>query len=202
MDRIEANNSIRLCGTPLTAPEYSHSSRGLDFYTFPLRVQRLSGAADTLNILLRREQLEALPGEGAPGLCVEGEIRSFNSRRGEGAKLVITVLAQELSPYPGEDENRVTLRGTLCKEPKLRVTPMGREICDLMLAVNRHYGRSDYLPCICWGLTARKAAVWDVGTRLRLEGRMQSRGYIKLTDEGPLHRTAFEISAMELELLT
>lgn len=198
MDQIEANNSARLCGTAAAAPVYSHSSRGLDFYTFPLRVRRLSGAADTLNVLLRESQLETLAALGER-LCVEGEVRSFNSRRGDGAKLVVTVLAQALSEAGAEDENRVVLRGTLCKAPKLRLTPMGREICDLMLAVNRHYGRSDYLPCICWGLSAREAARFGVGTRLRLEGRMQSRGYIKLTDDGPIQRTAYEISAMSVE---
>lgn len=199
MDRIEANNFVRLCGTPTAAPAYSHSSRGLDFFTLPLRVQRLSGAADTLNILLRREQLDGL--EGARRLCVEGEVRSFNSRRGDGARLVITVLAQSLPEAGDADENLVVLRGTLCKAPNHRSTPMGREICDLMLAVNRHYGRSDYLPCICWGLTAREAGRYSVGTRLRLAGRMQSRGYIKLTDAGPVQRTAYEVSAMELEQL-
>lgn len=199
MDRIEANNTARLCGRAAAAPVYSHSSRGLDFFSFPLRVERLSGTADTLNILLRREQLDAL--EGTERLCVDGEVRSFNSRRSSGARLVITVLARELSPCAGPDCNEVALRGTLCKEPVLRTTPMGREICDLMLAVNRHYGRSDYLPCICWGFTAREAARFTVGTRVRLAGRLQSRGYIKLAPDGPEQRTAFEISAMELARL-
>ena len=93
-----------------------------------------------------------------------------------------------------EDENLVALTGTLCKPPNLRVTPMGRDICDLMLAVNRRYGRSDYLPCICWGLKAREAACWEVGTQIRLEGRVQSRGYVKLTETGPVQRVAYEVS--------
>ena len=195
MDRIEANNSVQLCGVMGGAPRYSHSSRGLDFYLFPLVVERLSGAADTLNILVRADQLEALsPGEEEK-LCLSGEVRSFNSRRGGGAKLVITVLARELGFCSGEDRNFVELSGTLCKAPNPRTTPMGREICDLMLAVNRHYGRSDYLPCICWGKAAREAASWEVGTKIRLEGRLQSRDYIKITQEGPIQRTAFEISA-------
>ena len=128
-----------------------------------------------------------------------GEVRSFNSRRGTGARLVITVLARELSVCEEEDDNRVFLTGTLCKAPVLRSTPMGREICDLMLAVNRRYGRSDYLPCICWGLSAREAARWEVGARVELEGRLQSRRYIKMTESGPVEKTAFEISALRLQ---
>ena len=195
---MEANNYARLCGVMAAAPAFSHSSRGLDFYHFPLTVERLSGNTDTLNVLLRREQLAALEPDGQGKLCVMGEVRSFNSRRGTGARLVITVLARELCFCDEEDSNLVRLRGTLCKPPNLRSTPLGREICDLMLAVNRHYGRSDYLPCICWGLSAREAAGWEVGTPLLLEGRIQSRDYIKLTEEGPVRRTAYEISATQV----
>ena len=198
MDNMEANNSVCLSGVMAGEAVFSHSSRGLEFYVFPLRVQRLSGNTDTLNVLLRAEQLPELPTQGEK-LLVTGEVRSFNSRRTDGARLVITVLARQLALCDGEDENRVLLAGTLCKPPNARTTPMGREICDLMLAVNRRYGRSDYLPCICWGECARAAADWTVGTRVRLEGRLQSREYIKITDEGPVRRTAFEVSAVRAE---
>ena len=198
MDQMEVNNALHLCGTVSESPAYSHSSRGLDFYSFPLTVERLSGNSDTLNILARRDQLDAVPLTAGTRLAVEGEVRSFNSRRTSGARLVITVLALTLSPGDDTDRNEVTLLGTLCKPPNPRTTPMGREICDLMLAVNRRYGRSDYLPCICWGLNARRAAGWETGTRLRITGRLQSRDYIKLTEEGAVRRTAFEISAAEI----
>ena len=198
MDEMDRNNQVRLVGVPAGRPAYSHSSRGIDFFSFPLCVQRLSGNSDTLNILLRREQLETLEVADQGKLCVVGEVRSFNSRRSTGARLVITVLARELGFCNEEDDNRVFLTGTLCKAPVLRSTPMGREICDLMLAVNRRYGRSDYLPCICWGLSAREAARWEVGTRLELEGRLQSRNYIKMTETGPVEKTAFEISAIRV----
>ncbi len=201
MDRMDANNYARLCGTIADTPAFSHSSRGLDFYHFPLTVQRLSGNTDTLNILIRKEQLASLEAGGQNKLCVTGEVRSFNSRRGSGARLVITVLARELGFCGEEDSNQIRLRGALCKPPNLRSTPLGREICDLMLAVNRHYGRSDYLPCICWGRAAREAADWDVGTQVMLEGRLQSRDYIKLTETGPLQRTAFEVSATHVSRL-
>lgn len=199
MDMIPENNYAKLCGVMAAGPVYSHSSRGQDFYSFPLEIQRLSGNTDTVNVILRREQLAALETEAAEKLCVVGQLRSFNNRRGEGAKLVITVFAKELFFCDEEDANLVRLSGTLCKAPNLRTTPMGRDICDLMLAVNRRYGRSDYLPCICWGVKAREAAAWGVGTELKLEGRIQSRNYIKLTEDGPVEKTAFEVSVTEAE---
>lgn len=199
MEAFTENNTVRLCGTVSGIPVYSHSSRGQDFFSFPLSVLRLSGNADTLNIIARPEQLEGLRMQEGDRLCVSGQLRSYNNRRGAGAKLVITVFTSELCSWEGEDSNLVRLTGTLCKAPSLRSTPLGRDICDLMLAVNRHYGRSDYLPCICWGITARRAALWPVGTRVRLEGRVQSRSYRKLTEQGPEFRTAFEVSVTEIE---
>ena len=197
MDMICDNNFTRLCGSMSGKPVYSHSSRAQQFYIFPLEVERLSGNRDVINIVVRQEQLAALNVENQGKLWVEGQLRTFNNRHGQGAKLVITVLAKELGFCDGEDENQVQLSGTLCKAPNLRTTPMGRDICDLMLAVNRHYGRSDYLPCICWGLKAREAAGWTVGTHLCLQGRIQSRSYIKLTEDGPVEKTAFEVSVTD-----
>ena len=197
MDMNNENNYTRLCGHMAGSPVYSHASRGQQFFTFPLEISRLSGNLDRVNVVIRQEQLAALePGEQEK-LCVVGELRTFNNRHGEGAKLVITVFARELFFSDEEDSNLVRLRGTLCKAPNLRCTPMGRDICDLMLAVNRHYGRSDYLPCICWGLKAREAASWTVGTHLCLQGRIQSRSYIKLTEDGPVEKTAFEVSVTD-----
>lgn len=201
MDMTSETNYVKLCGVIAGKPEYSHSSRNQDFYSFPLQVQRLSGNTDTLNIVLRKEQLAELELKETGMLSVEGQLRSFNNRRGQGAKLIITVFAKELHFCDDDYENTVCLRGTLCKEPNLRCTPMGRDICDLMLAVNRRYGRSDYLPCICWGHNARQASLWSVGTELSLEGRIQSRNYIKLTDEGPVEKTAFEVSITDVKLL-
>lgn len=196
MDMNPQNNCVRLCGIPAGPPLYSHSSRGQDFYCFPLTVERLSGNTDTLNILARSAQLEPL---SAPGrLLVEGQLRSYNNRSGVGARLVITVLAGEIALTQEPDSNLVLLSGTLCKPPNLRCTPMGRDICDLMLAVNRRCGRSDYLPCICWGQSAREAARWQVGERVRLSGRLQSRRYLKQTEDGPVEKTAFEVSAGEI----
>ena len=199
MDTFLEPNEVQLCGTLAQAPAYSHTSRGQEFFRLSLRILRLSGNADTVPLLIRREQLEALPLSDAEKLQVSGELRSFNNRRGEGPRLVITVFARELRFSQEEDQNLVRLQGTLCRPPSFRTTPMGREICDLMLAVNRRYSRSDYLPCICWGATARRAARWTVGQQLQLEGRIQSREYRKLVDGELLLRTAYEVSATEIE---
>jgi primosomal replication protein N len=199
MDMTYDNNFTRLCGSMYSAPVFSHSSRGQDFYVFPLEVERLSGNTDIINIVVRHEQLSDLPVDDSQKLWIEGQLRTFNNRHGEGAKLVITVLAKDLGFCDSEDENLVQLSGTLCKLPNLRTTPMGRDICDLMLAVNRRYGRSDYLPCICWGIKARQAANWTVGTHVQLQGRIQSRKYIKLTDGEPIEKTAFEVSVTEIQ---
>lgn len=199
MELNQDNNRVQLCGTMAGAPHYSHRAGGQDFYTFPLEVGRLSGSFDVLNIVLRESQLASVQAEEKPRLLVSGELRSFNNRRGEGAKLVLTVLARELSLTDEPDDNRVSLTGTLCKAPNARVTPLGRDICDLLLAVNRRGGRSDYLPCICWGSRAREAVTWTVGTVLHLEGRFQSREYLKLCGDGLSRRTAYEVSAARIE---
>lgn len=202
MDEMQNINHVLLCGVPAGDPAFSHASRLERFYAFPLEVSRLSGTMDRLNIILREELLPELRPSRAGLLRVEGELRSFNNRSGEGSRLVITVFAREIGP-PEENqwENQVELLGTLCKPPNRRTTPMGREICDLMVAVNRHYGRSDYLPCIAWGQNARLAAGWTVGTRVRVLGRIQSREYIKNIDGEPVRRTAFEVSAGDIAAL-
>lgn len=198
MEEITAANYAELCGVMAEPPVYSHSGRGEEFYIFPLETKRLSGAVDRINIVARKELLSKELEETGK-LRVIGELRSFNNKHGSGARLVITVYAREIGFCDGEDMNVIRLTGSLCKQPNLRTTPMGRDICDLMLAVNRRYGRSDYLPCITWGLKAREAAQWQVGDRVSLEGRIQSRGYIKLIDNEAYERTAYEVSVVEIE---
>ena len=202
MEMNQENNQVRLCGAMAGAPHWSHRAGGQDFYSFPLEVERLSGSFDTLNIVLRQSQLALVEAQEQPRLRILGELRSFNNRRGEGARLVLTVLARELALTDEPDDNLVMLTGTLCKAPNARVTPLGRDICDLLLAVNRRGGRSDYLPCICWGSRAREAAHWTVGTVIRLEGRFQSRAYLKLREDMPEQRTAYEVSASRIEALS
>ena len=202
MDENISRNTARLCGVIAAAPAFSHSGRGECFYTFPLEVARLSGATDKINIIVRDELMESIQLCEAEKICVVGELRSFNNKSGEGAKLVITVFAKELYLCDDDDLHEVRLIGTLCKKPNLRMTPMGRDICDLMLAVNRRYGRSDYLPCITWGLKAREAAEWDTGTMVTLEGRIQSRNYIKIVGGDPVEKTAFEVSVTDIAEFT
>lgn len=202
MDENISRNTARLCGVIAAAPAFSHSGRGECFYTFPLEVARLSGATDKINIIVRDELMESIQLCEAEKICVVGELRSFNNKSGEGAKLVITVFAKELYLCDDDDLNEVHLIGTLCKKPNLRMTPMGRDICDLMLAVNRRYGRSDYLPCITWGLKAREAAEWGTGTMVALEGRIQSRNYIKIVGGDPVEKTAFEVSVTDIAEFT
>ena len=202
MDENISRNTARLCGVIAAAPTFSHSGRGESFYTFPLEAARLSGATDKINIIVRDELMENVELREAEKICVIGELRSFNNKSGEGAKLVITVFAKELYLCDDDDLNEVRLIGTLCKKPNLRMTPMGRDICDLMLAVNRRYGRSDYLPCITWGLKAREAAEWDTGTMVTLEGRIQSRNYIKIVGGDPVEKTAFEVWVTDIAEFT
>jgi primosomal replication protein N len=198
MEESKRNNSVFLRGSVSEPPRFSHVSREESFFQFSLEVCRLSGTPDTLHILARSALLESLELRGGDQLCVAGELRSFNNKSGVGQKLVITVFARELWFEDGADENTVALSGILCKAPNYRTTPMGREICDLMLAVNRRYGRSDYLPCIAWGVHARAAAQWTVGTAVRLTGRIQSRCYTKMIDGEPVEKTAYEVSVSDI----
>lgn len=199
MDELKVTNYCCLRGAMAAVPRYSHSSRGEDFYSFPLEVCRLSGTSDTINVIARSSLLDSVEVVENAKLFVEGELRSFNNKSGEGPKLIITVFAREMWFENGEDENSIELVGTICKAPNLRVTPMGREICDLMLAVNRRYGRSDYLPCIAWGIRARDAASWDVGTTVSLTGRIQSRRYTKVIDGESFEKVAYEVSVIDIQ---
>ncbi len=192
-------NHISLVGTAGDTPERSHENHGITYVQFPLRINRLSGTEDVLNVVAAQTMLQ--PGMVEPGalLAVEGEVRSYNNRSGTGSRLVITVYARTLEEVAGEHKNELTLAGVLCKPPVVRRTPLGREICDLMLAVNRKYGRADYLPCIAWGGLAAWCGQLQVGDGLKLRGRLQSREYTKETDGQSIRRTAFEVSVMSLE---
>ncbi len=195
---MQTNNIIFLRGRLAAAPAFSHSNHGVEYLLLPLSVRRLSGAEDRLNVVAAREQLSGLVLETDSTLAVRGEVRTFNNRSGVGSRLVVSVFAKELSQEEGEDENRLELSGTLCKSPVLRTTPLGRTICDMILAINRRYGRADYLPCIAWGSLAYRCGSMGVGDRLSLEGRLQSRIYTKEINGQLQERTAFEVSVMSL----
>lgn len=196
----QSANHIALTGCLASAPQYSHSNHGRRFYSFYLEVTRLSGTVDRLQILAPEALLADTIAEEGDGLCIEGQIRSFNNRSGEGRRLIISVLAEQISVCSAPHDNSVTLQGIICKDPVYRRTPLGREICDIMLAVNRPYRRADYLPCILWGRCAQEVSCYPVGTPLALTGRLQSREYIKVIDGTPEQRTAYEISVITAEL--
>ena len=195
---MQTNNKILLRGRLSAPPAPSHVNHGVEYFLLPLTARRLSGAEDHLNVIAAKEQLSGLSlKEGSP-LTVRGEVRTFNNRSGVGSRLVVSVFARELTQEEGEDENVLALSGVLCKPPALRATPLGRTICDMILAINRRYGRADYLPCIAWGSLAYHCGSMKVGDRLALEGRLQSRVYTKEIDGQIQERTAFEVSVMSL----
>jgi single-strand DNA-binding protein len=192
----ETRNEVLLEGNALEAPILSHENHGTLFYRFPLEIPRLSGQSDVLPILLPDTLLPQL--STAAPLRIRGQLRSFNNRSGVGNRLVLVVYAKHIELGIGEFCNHILLSGSLCKMPIFRRTPLGRSICDLMLAVPRRYGRTDYLPVIAWGQLALQASALSVSDFLSLEGRIQSRTYRKVTENGAEDRIAYEVSMMHL----
>lgn len=199
----ESGNIIHLRGQICENLQFGHELFGEQFYVTTLRVPRLSGAEDFLPITLSERLLMDAPLAVGNELCLEGQLRSYNKVVEGAGRLLITAFAQRLIP-PSDDENpnHVQLTGALCKPPSYRTTPFGREIADLMLAVNRSYGKSDYIPCITWGRTARYAANLKIGDKVQLAGRFQSRNYQKqLPDGTTLNKVAYEVSVSRLTAL-
>lgn len=194
-------NAITIRGSLSRLPEYSHENHGKRFMTFQLEVPRLSGAVDLLPVIAEEQLLGQLDPTAGSMLTVTGQIRSHNQRVDGIRRLMIFVFAISVTVEDGDPLNDVMLEGFLCKEPIFRRTPLGREICDVMLAVPRAFHRADYLPCILWGRTAQEIAACHTRDRIRICGRLQSRVYTKLTEEGCIQRTAYEISALSAEIL-
>lgn len=195
-------NQITLRGTLASLPQFSHENHGHRFFRFLLEVPRLSGAVDILPVVAQEEILNAADLSAGEMLTVTGQVRSHNIRSDGRRHLLIFVFPTKILCEDGEPKNEVTLEGTLCREPTYRRTPLGREICDVMLAVPRAFKRADYLPCILWGRTAQETAQCHTRDKLRIQGRLQSRAYTKVTDGGSEERTAYEISALSAEVLT
>ena len=192
-------NSITLRGALLSLPQFSHSNHGKEFYRFALEVPRLSGAVDLLPVIAQAPLVMNLDPTVGSMIRVCGQIRSHNQRSENGRHLLVFVFATEISVEDGEPVNDVILEGTLCREPTFRRTPLGREICDVMLAVPRAFHRADYLPCILWGRTAQEVCQCHTRDVISIRGRLQSRIYTKMTEEGAMDRTAYEISALSAE---
>lgn len=191
------NNCITLRGSLVELPRFSHENHGRNFYRFFLEVPRLSGAIDTLPIIAEESILAPIDPSAGEMLTVLGQIRTHNQRSETGRHLLIFVFATGITAEDGDPVNDVILEGPLCREPTYRRTPLGREICDVMLAVPRAFRRADYLPCILWGRTAQEISACHTRDIIRIQGRLQSRIYTKLTEDGAIERTAYEISALQ-----
>jgi len=195
------NNRIVAVGKLDGMLELSHEVMNEPFYTGTLLVKRLSGAVDRLPVTIPGKLVGMLPEDREQMMLMTGQVRSYNKVVDGAGRLMVTLFVQNISEVQDNDTlNKVNLTGALCKPPIYRSTPFGREICDMMLAVNRAFGKSDYIPCIAWGRNAQYASRFNVGDHVRLTGRLQSREYQKLLDNGEyLVRNAYEVSAFTLE---
>ncbi len=199
MEEFIHQNALELVGELYSAPTFSHQNHGVSFYRFLLAVERLSGQRDLLPVLAPQPILEQCgPMDFDHPYRIAGQLRSFNHKSDTGNHLVISVYAQSVEHTDEEAQNRLFLSGAICKPPTLRRTPLGRSISDIMLAVNRRYGRADYIPCIAWGQVANSLAQKSVGSSVSFWGRFQSRIYTKQTDLGAAEHTAYEVSIMHL----
>ena len=201
--KAELLNSVTLNGEICSEKEFSHEVYGEQFYTLKLSVKRLSEKADEI-LLTISERLTNLD-ELTVGTKVSilGQFRSYNKHEENKNRLILSVFVRELviiNEEPEENKNSITLNGYICKTPVYRKTPLGREIADVLLAVNRPYGKSDYIPCICWGRNARYASGLEVGQGVTINGRVQSRVYTKKIGEEVEERTAYEVSVSKIEL--
>lgn len=208
MSREQENNKVTLSGEIVSNFEFSHEFYGEGFYTTMLASERLSGKKDIIPIMVSERLVDVKAEWEGRFVEVSGRFRSYNKHEEGKSKLVLSVFVREFEEiteerdFGLEDENFISLDGYICKEPKYRETPLGREIADILLAVNRPYGKSDYIPCIAWGRNARFVSGLEVGTRLRIEGRIQSREYVKRISETESEkRMAFEVSASKLEVV-
>ena len=200
----EETNSVFLSGEVTEPPVYSHSSFGEEFFLFQLGIVRRSGRQDEIRVLISRRLLDiaGLSAERGSFVTVQGQIRTYNQRDADKMHLRVFVFCHRIGGCGRSEcgDNSVTLEGFVCRQPVHRISPLGREICDVMLAVNRRYGKSDYIPCIIWGRSAAFAASLPPGSRIRVNGRFQSRDYRKQTAGGAYEmRTAYEISVSSIE---
>ena len=201
------NNHLVLVGKIASEKSYSHEIYGEKFYVFNLEVIRLSSTVDIIPITVSERLLTNLELEIGKKVYVEGQFRSYNNYENERNRLILTVFAKEVAEVEEQEEdkeeisNEVTLVGYICKKPIYRQTPFGREIADVLLAVNRAYNKSDYIPCIAWGRNARFCQNMEVGTEVKLTGRVQSRIYEKKYEDGKVEtRTAYEVSIASMEI--
>ena len=203
-DKVIESNNVTVYGTVTSKPEFSHEMYGEGFYTVYLEVPRLSDISDTLPITISERLVQGLNIDVGSTLLVEGQLRSYNKYHEGNNKLILTVFARNLKSMDQDvkNPNQIYLDGYICKKPVYRTTPFGREITDMLLAVNRPYNKSDYIPCIAWGRNARYSENLKVGDRIRIWGRIQSRDYQKkISEDKVITRTAYEVSISKMEVV-
>lgn len=204
-DKVIENNQVTVMGEIVSDFSFSHEIFGEGFYMVDVKVQRLSESYDIIPVMMSERLIDVNADYKGMLICVNGQFRSYNRHEERRNKLVLSVFAREIEfvEEVGESakSNQIFLDGYICKPPIYRKTPLGREIADILLAVNRPYGKSDYIPCICWGRNARYAGGFQVGDQCLIWGRIQSREYMKKLDEEHAEkRVAFEVSVSKLEL--
>lgn len=205
-EKVIENNQVTLMGEIVSDFAYSHEIYGEGFYMVDVQVYRLSDSVDIIPLMVSERLLDTSQNYTGCKIAVFGQFRSYNRHEERKNKLVLSVFAREIEFIDEIGEsgrtNQIFLDGYICKEPVYRKTPLGREIADLLLAVNRPYGKSDYIPCICWGRNARYASTFEVGSRCAVWGRIQSREYMKkISEDEAERRVAYEVSVSKLELV-
>ncbi len=205
-DKVIENNQVVIMGEIVSDFVFSHEIFGEGFYMVDVNVPRLSESSDIIPLMVSERLINVEEDYKGLNIMVQGQFRSYNRHEERKNRLVLSVFAREIEFVDETPEssktNQIYLDGYICKEPIYRKTPLGREIADLLLAVNRPYGKSDYIPCICWGRNARFASNFSVGTRCEIWGRIQSREYMKrLSEEDAEKRIAYEVSVSKLELM-
>lgn len=196
------NNKVKLTGTVVSEPEFSHEVYGEQFFNLFLEVKRISGVADIVPLTISERLFNLEDKCIGTVVRVSGQFRSFNKHEENKNRLVLSVFVREIERVVNDydEENEIEIDGFVCKDPVYRKTPLGREIADILFAVNRSYGKSDYIPCIVWGRNAVHASGLPVGTHLKITGRIQSRKYIKrYLDGAEEERTAYEVSVSKIE---
>ena len=199
------NNQIRLIGTIVSDKTFSHEVYGEGFYSFDLEVPRLSDTSDIIPVMVSERLISDFDFHIGQKVFIDGQYRSYNNMENEKNKLVLTCFVKEIRLQTEEDanlnSNEIILNGFICKKPVYRTTPFGREIADILLAVNRAYNKSDYIPCIAWGRNARFCQSIEVGQSVKIFGRIQSRQYEKKLEDGTSEiRRAYEVSVSKMEL--
>lgn len=202
-DGLPENNTVMIAGTITEGCVFSHEVYGEGFYTFRISSERLSDKADILPVTVSERLIDKELLQVGVKVDITGQLRSYNNYNSKKNRLVLTVFAREIRLMEKEEErneNQIFLNGFICKAPIYRKTPFGREISDILVAVNRAYNKSDYIPCIAWGRNARYMANLEVGANIKVWGRVQSRVYQKRVGEEVEERIAYEVSVSKIEL--